>query len=71
MLLDPSVQNGVRGVRGGEVIRGHLLLEFLDGRVVEEGRVGGPGAAPDDVGRGVVVPGCRFGDDAGRFGGGG
>lgn len=58
-------------VDGGEVVAVHHGLELVDGRVDEEGWVGAAGAAPYDVGRGVVVQDYRLVDDAGAFCGGG
>lgn len=58
-------------VSGGEVVGSELGLELRDGSVDEERWVGGAGAAPNYVRRGVVVPGGGFCENARGFSGGG
>ena len=54
-------------VRAREVVAVHLLLVGGEFGFDEEAWAAGAGAAPDDVGRLVVVPCCSFGEDAGGF----
>ena len=69
--MQPRLQGRVGRVHGRQVVGGHLLGEGVDGGVDEEGRHGGAGAAPDDVGRGAAVPRRGAVEHAGAFGGDG
>lgn len=47
---NPGAEHGLRAPGGGEVVGVHLVDEGFRWSVDEEGRMGGSGAAPEDVG---------------------
>ena len=65
--FQPRVQSGMSHVSRREVIRIHLLREYGDGRVDEEGGVAGAGAAPDDIRWIGGVPRRSFCEDSSGF----